>query len=185
MRCRRDSAIHKEKYDLQWISLFSEAATSRQYANSMRKSRCAIRKPTDWSAPAVIHAEFALRLAGRCRTTLPNFVRSELIRRLISAGHGISGLLRVSNLTFLGAFRVPSEALLIQRAQMVGEADIYPPQKEKSLIAHRSIGGQLLFIAKRAWRKHTPWGSNAERHFFRPRYTDRDRSIYPARWLWP
>ena len=112
----------KKKYILQRSSLFSETATFQQYANSLRKARYLFRKPTDWSA-------FAIRLAGKNRIRFHNFIRSELIWRIVSSEPGNSLFPRLPFLACLFTFRAPSEALLLQRAHKGGDIDIPPPPK--------------------------------------------------------
>ena len=43
----------QEKYVLQRSSVFNETATFQQYVNSLRKACYVLRRPTDWSNPAV------------------------------------------------------------------------------------------------------------------------------------
>ena len=143
------------------------------------------RKPTDWSTPAVIHASYALRLAGKNRIRFPNFIRSELIWRIASAEPKDSEFPHLAYLAFLFAFRVPSEALVLQRAHKGGEVDLFTPQKEKALIACRAVDGVEVLIAKLAWRKNMPGGCIPKRPCFCPHDTPRARGLCPIRWLWP
>ena len=75
---------------------------------------------------------------------------SELIWRIIKSEPTTSELPQLAFLAFLFAFRVPSEALLLQRAHKHDEVDLFTPQSEKSLIACRVIGGKEVLIVKLA-----------------------------------
>lgn len=118
-----------------------------------------LRKPVGWSTPAVIHAAYALRLVGKNRIRFTNFIRSELIRRIIRAEPKGSELPQLAYLAFLFAFRVPSEALMLQRAHKHDEVNLFTPHDEKALIACRVIDGKEVLVVKLAWRKHMPVGA--------------------------
>ena len=62
---------------------------------------------------------------------------------------------RLAYLSFLFAFRVPSEALLIKRAHKGDEVDLFTPQKAKVPISRMDYEGVPVLVVKLAWRKHT------------------------------
>ena len=144
-----------------------------------------LRKSVDWSTPAVIHAAYALRLVGGNRIRFPNFIRIELIWRIIKSEPKGSELPQLAYLAFLFAFRFPPEALLLQRARKNDEVNLFTPQGEKDLIAFRVIDGEEVLIVKLAWRKHMPGGCIMMRPCFCAHNTPRARGLCPIHWLWP
>ena len=174
-----------ERYVLQMSTLFAETATFQQYVNSLRKVCYILRYPLDWSTKAVCHAAFGLRLAGQNRIRFPNFIRSELIWKMVTQLGPENEFARLAYISFLFAFRVPSEALLLRRAHKRDEVDLFTPQGDKALIACRNVGGSPVLFVKLAWRKHMPGGCIMKRPCFCPLETKRARALCPVHWFWP
>ena len=143
-----------------------------------------LRQSLEWSTRAVCHAAYGLRLAGNNRIRFPNFIRSELIWRLAAHFGDDDEFVRLAYISFLFAFRVPSEALLLRRAYKSDEIELFTPQKGKALIASRKIGNEQVLVAKLAWRKHMPGGFIAKRPCFCSLDTRRARALCPVHWFW-
>ena len=112
---------------------------------------------------------------------------SELSWSIISSEPKESEFPHLAYLSFLFAFRVPSEALVLQRAHKGGggEGDLFTPRGKRPLIACRIIDGREALIVKLAWRKHMPGGCIMKRPCFCARNTPRARGLCPIHWLWP
>ena len=175
----------KERYILQWSALFNETATFQQYVNSLRKVCYILRESLDWSSRAVVHAAYGLRLAASNRIRFPNFIRSEILWKLIRFFGQDDEFTHLAYISFLFALRVPSEALPIRRAHKRDEVTLFTPQKEKALIALRSINGIPNLVLKLAWRKHMPGGCIMQRPCFCPHDTVRAKGLCPVHWFWP
>ena len=74
-------------------------------------------EPLDWATKAAVHAAYGLRLAGANRIRFPNFIRIELVWRLLRCFGNEGELARLAFLSFLRALRVPPEALLVRRSR--------------------------------------------------------------------
>ena len=144
-----------------------------------------LRESLEWSSKAVVRAAYGLRLGAANRIRFPNFIRSEIVWKLTR--HIVDGdeFTRLAYLSFLFALRAPSEGLTIQRAHRRDEVTLFAPQREKALIALRSIGGVQNLLLKLAWRKHMPGGCIMQRPCFCPHDTDRAKALCPVHWLWP
>ena len=95
----------QERNIMRRSALFNDGGNFRQYINSLRKAGYLTRIPTDWSAKAVIHAAYGLRLAGNNRIRCPNFTRSDLVWELVKKFGSRDEIARLAYRSFLCAFR--------------------------------------------------------------------------------
>ena len=120
----------KEAHALEWASIFNEGQTYQSYLNCLRKARFVLRYPIDWYSPAVVYAARCLRAAGKRKLRPPpphNFIRSELVLRFIKFEGDDGEFARLAYLAFLFFcfFRLPSGALILQRARKLGEIELF------------------------------------------------------------
>lgn len=124
-------------------------------------------------------AAYGLLLEGSYRVRFPNFIRIELIWRIIRFFGNNDGLARLAYLPFLFALRVPSEALVIRRAHKGGAMTLFAPQRDKDLVSRMDIDGSTALALKLAWRIHMTGGCISQRPFFSPNNTDWARARCP------
>ena len=175
----------KEAHALEWGSIFNEGQTYQSYLNCLRKACFVLRYPIDWYSPAVVYAARCLRAAGKRKIRFPNFIRSELVLRIIKHEGDDSEFARLAYLAFLFAFRVPSEALILQRASKNDEIELFTPQREKGLISLRRTPQGLMLIVKLSYRKNMPGGCIMRRPCFCKLGSKNAARLCPVHWFWP
>ena len=106
----------------------------------------------------MINVSRGLRAADKGRFRFPNFIRSELVIRVINFEPMNSRFAQLAFFAYLFALRVPSEALILRRAFEDDILELEAPQLEKELIAAREVGSQTLIKLKLTYRKNLPTG---------------------------
>ena len=147
-----------ERKALLWSAIFNAGRTYGNYLNFIRKACFYLSLPTDWYTPAVVNASKGLTAAGKGKFRCPNFIRSEIALKVISAESPPSQFAQLAFCAFLFALRVPSEALISRRAFLGDPLDMSSPQTEKGLISFRFEWGFPKLVLKLAYRKNLPTG---------------------------
>ena len=143
---------------LLWSAIFNAGRTYGNYLNFVRKACFYLSLPTDSYAPAVVNAPKGIRAARKGKFRFPNFIRSEVVLKAISAEAPSSQFAQLAFCAYLFALRVPSEALILRRAFLDDPLDMGSPQFEKVLISVRYEGGSHQLVLKLAYRKNLPTG---------------------------
>ena len=81
---RRPLLQFRKKTVLLWSSISNDGRTFENYIGFLRKSFFFLDKPVTWFSPAVVNVSRGLRAAGKGRFRFPNFIRSELVIRVVN-----------------------------------------------------------------------------------------------------
>ena len=108
-------------------AIFNECRTYGNYVNFIRKACFYLNIPTDWFPDASISASKSIRSAGKGKFRCPNFIRSDISIKVISAEHHSIRFDQLAFCAYLFDVRVPSEALVLRRAYPNGPLDMIPP----------------------------------------------------------
>ena len=96
-------------------AIFNDGKTFGNYVNFVREACFFLNEPTAWFSPSVINTVKGLRAAGKGKFRFPNFIRSELVIRIITFEPFGSEFDQVAFCAYLFALSVPPEALQLRR----------------------------------------------------------------------
>ena len=166
-------------------SVFSDLATFANYVLRLQKVCFFIGSQKDWLTPAVRHVERGIKKCRDVSFKLPNFIRIQLLLRIIRRELTGSEFAQACWMSFLFAFRVPSESLQLTRAYRNDEINACSPQREKAIIGIRTSPDGCILVAKLKWRKNITGGCILRRPCFCQ--GDRPASVAccPVHSLWP
>ena len=105
-----------ERLVLEWSAAFDSTATFANYASRIQKVCFFIGPPASWQTPAVRHVANGLKKCQENSFKFPNFSRIDLLLRIIRHETVVSECAQACWMSFLFAFRVPSETLQLVRA---------------------------------------------------------------------
>ena len=155
-----------ERLVLEWSAVFNNTATFANYVSRIQKICFFIGSPVSWLTPAVRHVAKGL---GKCqdnRFKFPNFIRIELLLRTIRHETVAIEFEQACRMSFLIAFRVPSETLQLVRAYRADEICAFSPHREKASIWVRTTPDGCFLVAKFKWRKNITGGCVLRRPCF-------------------
>ena len=170
---------------LEWSAVFNNAATFANYVSRMQKVCFFIGPPVSWLTPAVRHVAKGLKKFQDSSFKFPNFIRSELLLRIVRHETAASEFAQACWRSFLFAFRVPSETLQLVRAYRGDEINAFSPQKEKALIGIRTTPDGCFLVTKFKWRKNITGGCVLRRPCFCTGGRPAARACCPVHVLWP
>ena len=134
-----------EQLVLDRSAFFADAATYMNYVSHLRKICFPARCHADGRTPAVRHVARGL---GKCQDRsfrFPNSTRSRLVARIVHLETLQSEFAQARMLSFLRAFRVPSEALHLVRAFSNGPVNVFSELRGRSHRDSRNAG-RLGFV---------------------------------------
>ena len=167
-----------------WSSVFNDTATFGNYVAHLRKCCFFLKLPTDWFTDKVSHIAKGLKKSQDRSFRFHNFIRSPLLTKLIKHESAESEFAQAAFLSFLFAFRVPSETLQLKRAYRGDQLLTFSPQPDKALIGPMSVGGELFLVAKLSYRKNLPGGCILRRPCFCNLASSRARLLCPIHVFW-
>ena len=175
----------KEDTALERSAVFGNTATYGNYISLLGKCCFFLRYDTAWVTRAVRHVAKGLKKCRNRSFRLPNFIRSQLMIRIIDHETFSIECAQAAFLSFLCSFRVPSETLQLVRTYSSDTLEVFPPQPEKALIGVRLAEGAPFLFANLAWRKNLTSGCILRRPSFCQLAATRAASLCPVRAIWP
>ena len=142
-----------EQIVLEWSSVFADTATYANYIPNLQKVCFFVGSPAEWLTSAVRRVAKGLKKCHDISFEFPNFAQSRMPLRIIRLETIQSEFAQACWMSFLFAFRVPSETLRLQRAFRNDDLAAFSPQKEKALIGVRTDTDGSFLIIKMKWRK--------------------------------
>ena len=106
----------REKIVPERSSIFNPFGTFANYVLYLKKACFFPDLPITWWSPAVTNSTRSLRLAGKGEYRFPNFISIGMVTAIIKHESKHLEFAQLSYIAFLFALRVPSEALVPQRA---------------------------------------------------------------------
>ena len=174
-----------ERIVIEWSAVFSDSATFANYISHLQKACFFIGSPTVWLTPAVRLVAKGLKKCHDSSFKFPNFIQSRLLLRIVRLETAQSEFSQACWLSFLFAFRVPSETLLLQRAFRNDDIAAFTPQREKALIGVRTDPEGSFLIVKMKWRKNLDCGCVMRRPCFCTAGSALATAFCPVHILWP
>ena len=142
-----------ERLVLEWGSVFNNTATFTNYVPRLQKVCFFTGSPVSWMTPAVRHVSNGLKKCQDNSFKFPNFIRIELLLRIIRHETVASEFPHACWMSLLIAFRVPSETMQLVRAYKNAELCAFSPQREKALIGIRTAPDGFFLVTKFKRRK--------------------------------
>ena len=167
-----------------WSAVFNDNATFGNYVAHLQKCCFFLKLPTDWLTPKVSHISKGLKKSQDRSFRFHNFIRSPLLTKIIKHESAESEFAQAAFLSFLFAFRVPSETLQLKRAYRGDRLLSFSPQSDKALIGPMSVGGELFLVAKLSYRKNLAGGCILRRPCFCNLASARARLLCPIHVFW-
>ena len=164
---------------------FIPGATFSNYVGYLRKACHFLQNPLTWDTAALANIVAALKLEGKGKYVFPNFIRSDLMQKIIRHDSRDSPFAQLAFLSLLYALRVPPEALNIQRAFKRDDLTGGSPMKERALIGLRGSAPNQCLAIRFSRRKNLPMGCVLSRPCFCPLADPEDRRLCPAHSIWP
>ena len=174
-----------ERIVLEWGAVFSDTATFANYISHLQKVCFFAGLSVDWLTPAVRHVARGLKKCQDTSFKFPNFIRVALLLQIIQHEPADSEFAQAFWLSFLFAFRVPSETLQLVRAYTDDEITAFTPYREKALIGLRTTPQGSFLVTKFKWRKNIAGGCILRMPCFRSGDQASSRSYCPVHVLWP
>ena len=167
----------------QWISVFRNTATHYNYVQHLGNSCIFLRLPTSWLSPAALHIAKGLKQCQDKRFKFSNFIRSSVIIQLVEHKSRQGEFVQACMLSFLSAFRAPSETLVLVRAFRWGQLLEFPPHREKARINVAAADNELFLVSKFMTRKNISTCCILKRPCF-CQMSDRADFLCPVHSLW-
>ena len=111
---------------MEWSASFSGTATFANYISRLQTVCFCVGSPATWLTPAGRHVSRGLKKCHDTAFRFPNFIRCQLLLRIAQQESDESDLGQACWLSFLFAFRVPSETLHLVIAYR-GDEISFPP----------------------------------------------------------
>ena len=166
-------------------TMFRPGRTFGQYIAHVMKASILLRQPTDWLTPDVRSASRGLKNAQDLSFRFHNFILAGDLIRLLRTCKLTSPCEQAAFLSFLFLFRVPSEALMLIRAEPSGRIAEFSPKRVKALVDVRTINGLELLVAKFAWGKNIRHGCILRRPCLCSDLNGVARLLRPVHMIWP
>ena len=170
---------------LLWSGLFRPGRTYSQYLAHVMKASILLRHPTDWITPDVRSVAKGLANAQDLSFKFQNYMFAADLLRLITSVKLDNEFGLACFMSFLLLLRVPSETLLMRKADNSDFSTEFPPQDQKILVGVRMVAGRPLFIAKFSWRKNLKHGCILRRPCLCDESSNLTRLLCPVHKLWP
>ena len=116
-----------EEMVIQWSSVFSNTATYYNYVQHLKNACIFLRLPLNWLTLAVKTIAKGLKKSQDKSFKFSNFIRSDLLLQIIEKLSMDSEFAQACMLSFLFAFRVPSETLSLVRAFKGDQLQLFSP----------------------------------------------------------
>ena len=174
-----------ERVVIEWSSVFSCGATFSNYVGYVRKACHFLQHPLTWDTAALANIIAALKLQDRGKYVFPNFIRSDLVHRIISHDSRDSPFAQLAYLSFLYALRVPSEAINLMRACKHDDLTGHSPMKERALIGIRGKAPRQCLVIRFSRRKNLPRGCILSRPCFCSLAAPKAKRFCPVHSMWP
>ena len=185
--CELDNAAPlppMEETVLRWSSVFNDTATYGNYVGQLQKVCFFLRQSTVWLTPAVRHVAKGLKKSQDRSFRFSNFIRSQLMVKLIEFDTPSREFPQAAFLSFLFAFRVPSETLQLRRAYSADELLVFAPQQDPALIGSQVVDGGPFLVAKLSYRKNITGGCIMRRPCFFGLASRKARQLCPIHLFW-
>ena len=173
-----------EEMVVQRSSIFHNTATYYNYVQHLKNACLFLRLPTAWNAPAVRHIAKGVKKCQDKSFKFSNFIRSSVILQLVERRSMQDEFAQACAISFLSAFRVPSETLALVRAFSSDLLLGFSAQKEKALINVMTVGELSFLVAKFPNWKNIASGCILKRPSFCGIGSERAGFLRPAHFLW-
>ena len=130
------------------ISMFNNTATFGNYISPQEKCCCFLRSPTAWLTSCVRHVANGLKKCLDRIFRFSNCIRSKLLTRLVEFESPNSEFAQSAYMSFLFAFRVPSETIWLIRAYSDDALYTFSPHQGRPFRRYASSPGNISFFAK-------------------------------------
>lgn len=117
----------------EWAAMFNHGASFSNYVGYIRKACYFLEEPLFWGTAAVKNMIASLKLRGKGKYRFPNFIRIDLVARILVRESRDSPFAHLSYISFPFALRVPSEALKLRRAFSNDEITTISPMQGGAL----------------------------------------------------
>ena len=174
-----------EELVVQWSSVFPNTPTYYNYVQHLKNACIFLRLTTEWLSPAVKLIAKGLKKCQDKSFKFSNFIRSAQLLQIIEYKSMEDEFAQACMISFLFAFRVPSETLSLVRAFKSDKLTEFSPQKERALINVVSIADEEFLVAKFSTRKNIDSGCILKRPCFCRLGSDRAGFLCPVHALWP
>ena len=139
-------------------AIFNDGKTFGNYLNFVRKACFFLSEPAAWFSNAVINTVRGIRSAGKGEFRFPNFIRSELVIRVINFEPFGIQFAQLAFCAYLFGLRVPPEALQLRRSFSSDSLDLLSHAKDEELISARASPSGPQLTLRLAYRKNLPTG---------------------------
>ena len=170
-------------------SVFNNTTTYGNYVCRLQKVCFFLRQSTAWLAQAVRHVAKGMKKSQGRSFRFSNFIRSQLLVKLIEFETPSSEFAQAAFLSFLFAFRAPSETLQLRRAYSTDELLVFAPQQDPAIIGVQVVdGGPFLVVKnpalKMSYRKNITGGCIMRRPCFCGLASRKARQLCPIHLFW-
>ena len=139
-------------------AVLSDTATYTNYISHLQKARFFARAPVTWLTPAARHISKGLKKCQGASFRFPNFIRGDILLRLLKMGAIRSEIAQACVLSLLFAFRVPSETLQLRRAYSDDHMLSLAKKRERVHTGVLPLGGDIFLVDTLSFRKNLAGG---------------------------
>ena len=182
---RRPTSPAQADTILKRSGLFRPTRTFAQYLAHVMKACILLHQPTGWMSPAIKSAARGLAAAQDLAFQFQNYISADDLLKLIKSAKMENDFGLVCFFSFLLLLRVPSDSLLMRRADDSGKITEFSPQKHKILVGVLTVKGTPLFVAKFAWRKNMRHGCILRQPCLCGEKAPLARAHCPVHQIWP
>ena len=126
-----------------------------------------------------------MKLIGSGKFTFPNFIRSEVIAKILTKETRDGTFAQLCFISFLYALRVPSEALILRRAFLDADLTGHAPMRSPAQIGIRGMLGRECLVIRFGRRKNLPNGGILHRPCFCKLAATSAKRLCPIHSIWP